>query len=285
MSRAKNRPPRLEPTASVAPEAPPPSREARLERAKVAGAGAAGPGPTELRRLLDRMVANDRRALGELAPMPHLTADEAWSAVTATYGADPAAPAIDAARTLEAVRQAATRIHAVGASGGRIAVATARPASLLTLHMAWSRLAAAVGAEVLDLVDFGPIRADGRTPRWLRWIGGVAVVSDRHALCETADGEAAREWIFAVPRPALVVADGPFAEVAWENGIEVVALAGLDRPGLAVAAAREGRGLVVPMRTDRPARAYRPVEELIDDASVGSHADLEATGSGLGDEL
>jgi hypothetical protein len=118
---------------------------------------------------------------------------------------------------------------------------------------------------VIDLPDFGPIRADGRTPRWLRWIGGIAVVTDGRALCDTAGGEAAREWMFAVPRPALVVADGPFAEVAWEAGVEVVALAGLDRPGLALASAREGRALVVPMRTDRPARAYAPLEELIAD--------------------
>ena len=45
-----------------------------------------------------------------------------------------------------------------------------------------------------------------------------------------------------MPRPALVVADGPFADVAWEAGIDVIALAGLDRPALAVAANRDGRG-------------------------------------------
>jgi hypothetical protein len=285
VSRAKNRPPRLEPAVSVRTEAPPPTPEARLERAKVTGAGGSGPGPTELRRLLERIVANDRRALGQLAPMPGLTSDEAWSAVTATYGAEPATTAIDATRTLAAVRQAAARIHAIGASGSRIAVATARPASLLTVQMAWARLGAAAGADVVDVADFGPIRADGRTPRWLRWIGAVAVVSDGGALCETADGEAAREWVFAVPRPALVIADGPFAEVAWEQGIEVIALMGLDRPGLAVAASREGRGLVVPMRTDRAARAYRPIEEQIGGASARPPGESGAPGSGPGDEL
>jgi hypothetical protein len=284
VSRSKNRPPRLEPAGSITPDAPPPTREARLERAKVAGAGGSGPGPTELRRLLEGLTANDRRALGELAPLRDLDADEAWSAVTATYGATPRAAAIDAARTLAAARTAAARIRAVGAGGGRIAVATARPASLLTLQIAWARLAAVAGAEVVDLADFGPIRSDGRTPRWLRWIGTVSVVTDGRALYEATHGEAAREWMFAVPRPALVVADGPFAEVAWEHGIEVVALAGLDRPGLAVATARERRGIVVPMRTDRPARSYRPIEELVDAASAGSD-DVEGTGTGVGGEL
>src|SRR5260370_1062605 len=132
-----------------------------------------------------------------------------------------------------------------------------REASLMTMHLAFARLAGAHGAEVVDLADFGPIRADGRTPRWLRWVSGVAVVSDGHALCGTRDGEAAREWMFAIPRPSLVVADGPFAEVAWERGIEVVAFASLDRPGLALASAVFGPCYLLPMRTERPAPRYQ----------------------------
>lgn len=285
MARSKNRPPRLEPSVPVGREAPPLTPEARLEHAKVTGPGGSGPGPTELRRLVERMAVNDRRSLGELAPMPGLAVDDAWAAVTATYGATPAAATIDATHTLAATRRAVARVLEVGATGARVAIATARPASLLTVHMAWARRAAAAGAAVADLADFGPIRADGRSPRWLRWIGSVAVVSDGRALCETADGEAAREWIFAVPRPALVVADGPFAEVAWENGIEVVALAGLDRPGLAVATARDGRGLVVPMRTDRPARGYAPIEEQIGDTPSASGPDFDLPESRFGNEV
>ena len=285
MSRSKNRPPRLEPAIEITHEAAPPTPEARLEHAKVAGSGGSGPGPTELRRLLERMALNDRRSLGELGPLRGLSTDDAWAAVSATYGAAPGVATIDAERTLDATRRAATRIVEVGATGARIALATARPASLLTVHMAWARLATAAGADVIDLPDFGPIRADGRTPRWLRWIGAVAVVSDGRALCDTADGEAAREWMFAVPRPALVVADGPFPEVAWEAGVEVVALAGLDRPALAVASAREGRALVVPMRTDRPARGYAPIEELIGDTPSPPEAVSDPMEPGFGDEV
>jgi hypothetical protein len=178
-----------------------------------------------------------------------------------------------------------TRVVEVAAGGARIAVATARPASLLTIQIAWARLAAEAGADVIDLPDFGPIRADGRTPRWLRWIGSVAAVTDGRSLFDTADGEAAREWMFALPRPALVVADGPFAEVAWDSGVEVVALAGLDRPALAVASAREGRGLVVPLRTDRPARAYAPIEELIEDGPSPPEAVSDPMPPGSDDEV
>ena len=40
-------------------DAPPPTVEALVERAKIAGAGGAGPGPTELRRNVERLVAGD----------------------------------------------------------------------------------------------------------------------------------------------------------------------------------------------------------------------------------
>jgi hypothetical protein len=64
---------------------------------------------------------------------------------------------------------------------------------------------------------------------------------------------------FVLGRPRLVVADGPFGEVAWESGIEVVTFAGLDRCALAIPAARADRCTLVPMRTDRPPGAYRSV--------------------------
>jgi hypothetical protein len=276
VSRAQKRPPKLEPRAHEAPAAPPATLEELLERAKIAGPGGSGPGPTELRRTLERLVRGDRRTLGEIAPIDGLMVDGAWKAVDETFGATADAAVIDAARTLAAIRAARAHVGKVAATGARIAIATSAPASLLTLHLAFARLAQSHGGEVVDLVDFGPIRADGRAGRRLRWFGGVAVVSDGDGLCATRDGEAAREWLFAMPRPALVIADGPFAEVAWESGIDVVAFAGLDRLGLAVAAARRGAGIVVPMRTDLPARSYRILEEIV----AGDDAGPPARGSG-----
>jgi hypothetical protein len=265
---ARNRPPKLESHAGESRPAPPPTVEELIERAKVAGAGS-GPGPTELRRTVERMTAGDRGALGELAPMTPLSPADAWSAVTEVFGATRGNAAIDPARTIAATRRAAARVAEVAAGGARVAVATAHPASLMMLHLAFARLAPRHGGTVVELPDVGPMRADGRTPRWLRWIGGVAVVSDADSVYATRDGEAAREWVFAIPRPALVIADGPFAEVAWEAGIEVVALAGLDRPGLAVASAHGNRCTLVPMRTDRPPRAYVALEELVGCTGAG----------------
>ena len=86
-------------------------------------------------------------------------------------------------------------------------------------YLAFARLARISGGDVADDDDSGPLRVDGRAaPRGLRWVDGVAVVTDGESLCATRGAEPPQEWLFLMPRPALVVADGPFAEVAVEAG-------------------------------------------------------------------
>jgi hypothetical protein len=158
---------------------------------------------------------------------------------------------------------AAARIGAVARAGGRIAFATAQPASLLGVHGALARLAGEAGAAVDDTDDAGPMRVDGRGGRWLRWMDGVAAVTDGSSLLATTGADAAEEWMFLAGRPALVVADGPFATSALRAGVEVVALAGLDRLDLAIPTARAQGCLVVPVHGGRPARAYRPLTTVM----------------------
>ena len=134
--------------------------------------------------------------------------------------------------------------------------ATAQPASLLGIHATLARLARAAGATIDDADDTGPLRVDGRTGRFLRWLDGIAVVSDGSSLLATSGPDAAEEWMFLAGRPSLVVADGPFAVAAVDAGVEVVAFAGLDRVELAVPAVRtraqHGNGcLVVPVHGGR----------------------------------
>jgi hypothetical protein len=232
-----------------------------LARAKVAGAGAAT-GRTELRAFVERIVAGDPRALGELAPIPGLTLVDAWAAIGSVFGASPEHPFVEPATAVAAAAAAATRIREVAAGHGTVALACAAPASLLGVYLRLARLALGAGAFVPEPADAGPFRADGRTGRFVRGLEGVALVTDGRGWLPAASGDAAREWIFVIGRPTLVVADGPFAEVAWEAGLEVVAFAGLDRCALAIAAARGRRCRLVPVRTDRPAAAYRPLHPV-----------------------
>jgi hypothetical protein len=251
VSKSRNRPPHLEPRVGPQFVVPPPSLEEVLERSHVAGSSATS-SPSELRRFVER-AAGDRV---HSAPL-----DDAWASVERVYGATISEPNIDPALTVSAAREAVARISAVAEVNGRVALATSLPASLLTFHLALARFARISGADVADGDDAGPMRVDGRADRYLRWVDGVAVVTDRQSLCTVRALEAAQEWLFMIPRPALVIADGPYAEVAVDAGIEVIALAGLEHCSLAVGSGKNRRCLVVPMWTDRAPGAYRPLLE------------------------
>lgn len=276
----RGRPPRLEPRATPPTPPEPPTPERLLERAKVAGPGAA-PGRTELRSIVERLAAGDRRTLAGLAPTPGFSLIDAWAAVRTVFGATPETPTVDAALALDACDRAAARVDAVAATGGTVAFACSVPASLLGVHAALATRARTGGAAVPSPDDTGAIRADGRAGRRLRWFDGIAVVSDGRSLLATDDPEVARDWLFVIGRPTLVVADGPFATVAWEDGIEVVSLTGPDRPALAPAAARGERCTVVPMRTDRPPSAYRPLVERLGAPPTADVRQEETPGSTL----
>jgi hypothetical protein len=188
--------------------------------------------------------------------------DDAWAAVTEVFGGTTEVPRIDPELTIAAARRAVRRLTEVAETGAHIAFATSLPASLLTVYLALARLARISGGDVADDDDdSSPLRVDGRAARALRWIDGVAVVTDGESLCATRGPDAAAEWLFLVPRPALVVADGPYADAALDAGIEVIAPAGLEHCSLAVARRRGRSCLVIPMWTDRPPGAYRPLLE------------------------
>jgi hypothetical protein len=250
MSKPRNRPPHLEARIGQQQVAPPPTLQQVLERSHVAGRASA-PGPSELRRLVER-AAIDRTE-------PVLL-DDAWVAVEKVFGASTAMPRIDPNLTIAQARRAVTRIVEVAGTGAHVGLATSRPASLLTFYLALARLARISGGEVPDEPDSSPLRVDGRSARGLRWVDGVAVVTDGQSLCATRGPEAALEWIFLMSRPALVIADGPYADAALDAGIEVIAPAGLDHCSLAVGPA-DRRCLVIPMWTDRAPAAYRPLLE------------------------
>ena len=188
--------------------------------------------------------------------------DDAWAAVEAVFGASTATPRIDPNLTIAAARRAVARIVEVAGTGAHVALATSRPASLITFYLALARLARISGGEVPDDEDSSPLRVDGRSPRGLRWVDGVAVVTDGQSLCATRGPEAALEWIFLMSRPALVIADGPYADAALGAGIEVIVPAGLDHCSLAIGDDRDRRCLVIPMWTDRAPAAYRPLLEV-----------------------
>ena len=268
----RNRPPRLDadPAAAFTDEAGPaeiaePRARVPTLRRRVLEARITGPhgnfGRDAVRASIRALVNGDRRAQLGCDGLAGATPDEVRDALVSTHGWDPNAPraAIDPDCTVAAIESAGLRIAEAAQAGARIAIATARPASLLGLAQFVAAEAAALGARVL-VSDRATL--DGAGGRELWWIGGVAVLTDGGSLL-ASDG-AGDDWLFAVGRPDLVVADRAYAGCALRAGCEVVAWADLDAPALSLAAVRGRRILVVPLDERRPAAAYEVVEDALD---------------------
>jgi hypothetical protein len=267
----RNRPPRLDvdPVAAFTDDVAPAPDEPRARvptlRRRVLEARIAGPhaqfGRDAVKAAIRALVNGDRRAQLACDGLDACTLEEVRDALTSSHGWDPTAAraAIDPDCTVAAIEAAGLRIAEAAQAGARIAVATARPASLLGLAQFVASEATALGGRVL-VSDRAAI--DGTAGRELWWIGGVAVLTDGSGLL-ASDG-AGDDWLFAVGRPDLVVADRAYAGSALRAGCEVVAWADLDAPALSLAAARGRRVLVVPLDERRPAAAYEVVEDALD---------------------
>jgi hypothetical protein len=212
----------------------------------------------------DEVTAAARHLAGDAAAL-HLdgdavTVEEVRAAIDAAAGPfNGSRAAIDPARVLAAATRAGTRLGAVAAAGGRIAFATAHPASLLPVYAALARATRAAGGHVLEFDHSGPYRS-GRS---LWWHDGVAVATDGYQLGVETQPAAGDEWLFAVGRPELAVADGVFAVAAIGAGLDTIAFADLDAPAAALAAARGRPVDVVTVGGHRPPGAYDPVRDAL----------------------
>jgi hypothetical protein len=236
------------------PSAPSPAR-------RLIEAGVCGP---HLRLGRGEVLAAARRLAGHPGAL-HLdgepvTADEVRDAIADAAGPfNGARVAIDPDRVLVAASRAGNRLGAITHAGGRVAFATAQPASLLPLYGALARACRAGGATLLEVDHSGPYRA-GRS---LWWHDGVAVATDGRQLCDERDDAAGDEWLFTVGRPAVAVADGIFAVAAIAAGLDTIAFADLDTPGPALAAHRGRPVEVVTVASGRPPGAYLPVRDAL----------------------
>jgi hypothetical protein len=231
-----------------------------LKRGRVAGRSPRF-GREEVLAIARRIAVGSPRALLGAAPLGDITTAQATEAICAVYGWEGDGPRarIAASRTIEGFDDACARLLEVARAGGRIAFATARPASLLPLYQDLAAVAADSGAEVVDGVE----SAGFGSGRRLRWLEHVAVVSDGLALLGEDDPAAGEELLFTVARPDLVVADRGFAGAALGAGLEVVAFADLDAAVFAVAAHRGRAVRVVPLDERRPPAAYAPLRDRL----------------------
>lgn len=188
--------------------------------------------------------------------------DEVWRAIADGWGwnGEGARAVIAPESTLEGLEAAVELLLAVAGGGGRIAVATSQPASLLPLARAFAETATAAGGDLLTGDEF---RLTGRGDRALWWHDQVAVVAADGSLVRDDGLEAGGEWLFALGRPDLVVADRGFAAAGLAAGHETIALADLDALAFGVARRRGLPVRLVPLAMGCPPAAYAPLIEAV----------------------
>jgi hypothetical protein len=262
--RPKSRlPPKLpDPARDHVPSAPKgPTLSDQLKRQHVAGRSTRF-GRDEIVGIMRQLTIGAPSTRLGLAPFDSLPLAHVEAAVAATYGwtGDGPRARIAPSRTIAGFTAGCERMLEVAREGGRIAFATARPASLHHLYRALATAADDAGATVLAAEETAIIGPGGQRV-W--WIDRVAVLTDQSSLLGHDSIDGAREMLFTLARPDLVVADRTFAGVAVAGGCEVVAFAGLDAIALAVAA-WQGRAVrVVPLDDRRTPAAYLPLIELL----------------------
>lgn len=271
---ASRRPPRLESPPSPTPKArrprPEPTPRQRIARDRVAGRHPRY-GRDEVIGLARRVVSGHIQArlglpLGRPDPGA-LSVDDALALAERHWGLrwEGLRPLIDPDRTLAAWDAAVERVVDVSARGGRLILATGRPASLLPLYQAMAALAAGIGADVLaddQTSPFPPGARHSPNARRIRWFGGVAVVTDGRSLLADDDIEAARELFFHLPGADLVMADHAFAGLAIAREIETVALADLDGMALGLVVDDGLPVTLVPCSDSEAPAAYDSLREI-----------------------
>jgi len=252
----------------------PPSLREQLKQQHVAGRSLRF-GRDEIVGVMRQLVHGTPATRVGLPPFAELTIAHVERAMHDVYGWEGDGPRarIAPTRTIEGFTVACARMREVASSGGRLAFATTRPASLLPVYQRLVEHVDAAGATVLAARETAPV---GPSARRVRWIQRVAVLSDGATLFGEDDLDAADEWLFTLARPDLVVADRTFAGVAGAGGIETIAFADLDSLALAVAA-WQGRAIrIVPLDDRRPPDAYAGLLELLESLGSGPEDAPEA---------
>jgi hypothetical protein len=173
---------------------------------------------------------------------------------------------VDPDKVIEAFEAVGDRLALAAERGERVIVATGHPVGLVLLYQATARLLAEGGAKVLrPLEGFTWKQEDPRhddRKRQIRYLGGVAVLTDRASSVHTHSPEP-MELMLEESAPDLVFADHGFAGAAIEAGIDTVAIADVNDPALMVAWKQRRGGPIVVMDDNVQPEAYWPCFQVI----------------------
>jgi hypothetical protein len=249
----------------------PPSRGALLDqlvRTRIAG-DVATPRDNNLRNIGLLCDRQEGWTFGLSVDHPWTPA-EVFDVMVRRVGIDPdpartAGPdRIDPQLTLAAADRMRDRLAELAASGGRVVVATGHPAGIFAIHAWLARGLAAAGAQVLTPAAGWSYQTHAGAHREIRWLGGVAVVSNRGELNHTHSARP-MEGILATLReagdagPDLVCADHGWAGAAGQAGVPAVGFADCNDPALFVGEAEGKVAVAVPLDDNVQPHLYGPL--------------------------
>jgi Phosphatase len=213
------------------------------------------------------IAAGDPEQCFGLSGLQRYTPDEVLAEVTAQFGwrPTPGEPSdgptwIDPELLLAEIDQAAERLARAAAEGEHVLFATGHPTGLLGLYGQVCVAMREAGAKVSRPGDGLAFSFHGHRRRVL-YVGRVAVLASGANLYHTHHAHPMELVLEQAGEVDLVVGDHGWAGAAAERGIDVVAVADINDPALAMAKA-EGRARVVLGMDDNvlPA-AYDPLAD------------------------
>jgi Phosphatase len=215
------------------------------------------------------IAAGDPEQCFGLSGLERYTSAEILAQVTAQFGwshtpgEDPNGPTwIDPELLLVELDQAAARLASACERGEHVLFATGHPTGLLGLYQQLCLAMRDAGAKVSRPGDGLAFSFYGKRRR-IVYVGRVATLASNANLYHTHNAHPMELVLEQAGEVDLVVGDHGFAGAAVERGIDVVAVADINDPALAMAKA-EGRAKVVLGMDDNVLpMAYEPVADYL----------------------
>jgi hypothetical protein len=182
---------------------------------------------------------------------------------THTPGEDADGPTwIDPELLLAELDRAAERLAAAAASGEHVLFATGHPTGMLGLYQQLCLAMRDAGAKVSRPGDGLAFSFHGQRRRII-YVGRVAVLASNANLYHTHHAHPMELVLEQAGEVDLVVGDHGWAGAAAQRGIDVVAVADINDPALAMAKAEGRAGVVLGMDDNVLPTAYDPVADYL----------------------
>jgi hypothetical protein len=215
------------------------------------------------------IAAGDPEQCFGLSGLQRYTPEEVLAEVAAQFGwrhtkGEPAdGPTwIDPELLLAEIDRAAERLAAAAGEGQHVLFATGHPTGLLGLYQQLCDAMRDAGAKVSRPGDGLAFSFQGHRRRIL-YVGRVAVLASGANLYHTHHAHPMELVLEQAGEVDLVVGDHGWAGAAAERGIDVVAVADINDPALAMAKAEGRAGVVLGMDDNVLPAAYDPLADYL----------------------